>query len=110
MVLTRGDEPCGYLLPFQGRTPAYHVLEESADDWPPTLALLQYHARLVEQMPDPPKELLWPLPPNSSTLYLLPDNVAARPETHRLLNVGWLSRPAHLPTLLNAAIPLCQDR
>ncbi len=110
MVLTPDDEPCGYLLPFQGRTPAYHVLEVAADDWPATLALLQYHARLVEQMPDPPKELLWPLPPNSSTLYLLADNVAVRSETHRVLNVGWMARPAHVPTLLHALIPLWQER
>jgi predicted N-acetyltransferase YhbS len=110
MVLTPDDEPCGYLLPFQGRTPAYHVLEVAADDWPATLALLQYHARLVEQMPEPPKELLWPLPPNSSTLYLLADNVAVRSETHRVLNVGWMARPAHVPTLLHALIPLWQER
>ena len=110
MVLTPDDEPCGYLLPFQGRTPAYHVLEVAADDWSATLALLQYHARLVEQTPDPPKELLWPLPPNSSTLYLLADNVAVRSETHRVLHVGWMARPAHVPTLLHALIPLWQER
>lgn len=61
-------------------------------------------------MPDPPKELLWPLPPNSSTLYLLADNVAVRSETHRVLNVGWMARPAHVPTLLHALIPLWQER
>jgi predicted N-acetyltransferase YhbS len=110
MVLTPDNEPRGYLLPFQGRTPAYHVLEVAADDWLATLALLQYHARLVEQMPDPPKELLWPLPPNSSTLYLLADNVAVRSETHRVLHVGWMARPAHVPTLLHALIPLWQER
>ena len=110
MVLTPDDEPRGYLLPFQGRTPAYYVLEVAADDWPATLALLQYHARLVEQTPDPPKELVWPLPPNSSTLYLLADNVAVRSETHRVLNVGWMARPAHVPTLLHALIPLWQER
>jgi len=110
MVLTPDDEPCGYLLPFQGRTPAYHVLEVAADDWSATLALLQYHARLVEHMPDPPKELLWPLPPNSSTLYLLADNVAVRSEMHRVLNVGWMAHPAHVPTLLHALIPLWQGR
>ena len=110
MVLTPDDEPCGYLLPFQGRTPAYHVLEVATDDWPATLALLQYHAHLVEKMPDPPKEVLWPLPPNSSTLYLLADNVAVRSETQRILNAGWMACPAHLPTLLHALIPLWQER
>lgn len=110
MVLTPDDEPRGYLFPFQGRTPAYHVLEVAAGDWPATLALLQYHARLVEQMPDPPNELLWPLPPNSSTLYLLADNVAIRSEKQRVLNVGWMARPAHVPTLLHALIPLWQER
>jgi predicted N-acetyltransferase YhbS len=110
MVLTPDDEPRGYLFPFQGRTPAYHVLEVAADDWPATLAMLQYHARLVEQMTVPPKELLWPLPPNSSTLYLLADNVAVRSEKQRVLNVGWMARPAHVPTLLHALIPLWQER
>jgi predicted N-acetyltransferase YhbS len=110
MVLTSDAEPRGYLLPFQGRTPAYDVLEVAADDWPATLALLQYHARLLEQTLDPPKELLWPLPPNSSTLYLLADNLAVRSEMHRMLNVGWMARPAHMPTLLHALIPLWQER
>jgi hypothetical protein len=110
MVLTSGDEPRGYLLPFQGRTSAYSVLEVAADDWPATLALLQYHARLVEQTPDAPKELVWPLPPDSPTLYLLADNLAVRSETHRDLNVGWMACAAHVPTLLLALIPLWQER
>ena len=110
MVLTPDDEPRGYLIPFQKRTPAYHVLEVATDDWPAALALLQYYAHLVEKTPDPPKEVLWPLPPNSSTLYLLADNVAVRSETHRILNVGWMARPAHVPTLLHALIPLWQER
>ena len=110
MVLTPDNEPRGYLLPFQGRTPAYYVLEVAADDWPATLALLQYHAHLIEQTPDPPKELLWPLPPNSSTLYLLADNLEVRSETHRILNVGWMACPAHVPTLLHALVPLWQER
>ncbi len=110
IVLTPDDEPRGYLIPFQGRTPDYHVLEVATDDWPATLALLQYSAHLVEQRPEPPKEVLWPLPPNSSTLYFLADNVAVRSETHRMLNVGWMARPAHVPTLLHALIPLWQER
>lgn len=110
MVLTPDDEPRGYLFPFQGRTPGYHVLEVASDDWPATLALLQYHAQLVGQRPEPPKEVLWPLPPNSSTLYLLADHVAVRSETHHRLNVGWMARPAHVPTLLQALLPLWQER
>ena len=110
MVLTSDDEPRGYLLPFQGRTPAYSVLEVAAEDWPATLALLQYHTRIVGQTPDAPKELVWPLPPDSPTLYLLADNLAVRSETHRVLNVGWMACPAHVPTLLHALIPLWQER
>ena len=110
MVLTPDDEPRGYLFPFQGRTPGYHVLEVATDDWPATLALLQYHAQLVGQRPEPPKEVLWPLPSNSSTLYLLADHVAVRSETHHMVNVGWMARPAHVPTLLQALIPLWQER
>lgn len=70
MVLTPDDEPRGYLIPFQRRTPAYHVLEVATDDWPATLALLQYHAHLGEKASNPLKEVLRPLPPNSSTLYI----------------------------------------
>ena len=110
MVFAPDDEPRGYLIPFQGRTPAYHVLEVVTEDWPAALALLQYHAHLVEKTPDPPKEVLWPLPPNSSTLYLLADNIAVRSETHRILNVGWMACPAHIPTLLHALVPLWQER
>ena len=110
IVLASDDEPRGYLFPFQGRTQAYSVLEVAAEDWPATLALLQYHARLVEHAPDAPKELVWPLPPNSPTLYLLADTLAVRSETHRILNVGWMACPAHMPTLLHALIPLWQER
>jgi GNAT superfamily N-acetyltransferase len=110
MVLTPDDEPCGYFFPFQGRTQAYSVLEVAAEDWPATLALLQYHARLVEHTPDAPKELVWPLPPDSPTLYFLADNLAVRSETHRVLNVGWMACPAHVPALLHALIPLWQER
>jgi hypothetical protein len=110
LVSTPDDEPRGYLIPFQGRTRAYHVLEVAADDWPAALALLQYHARLVEKAPDPPKEVLWPLPPNSSTLYLLADHFAVRSETQRDLNAGWMACHAHVPTLLQALIPLWQER
>ena len=110
MVLTPDDEPRGYLIPFQRRTPAYHVLEVATDDWPAALALLQYSAHLIEKTPDPPKEVLWPLPPNSSTLYLLADNVAVRSETQRILDVGWMACPAHVPTLLHTLVPLWQER
>ena len=110
IVLTSDDEPRGYLLPFQGRTSAYSVLEVAAEDWPATLALLQYHARLVEHTIDSPKELVWPLPPNSPTLYHLADNLTVRSETLRVLNVGCMTRPAHVPTLLQALIPLWQER
>src|SRR6266566_5737206 len=98
MVLTPDDEPRGYLFPFQGDTPGYHVLEVATDDWPATLALLQYHAQLVEQRPEHFFGWLWPLPPNSSKLYLLADHVAVRSETHHMVNVGWMARPAHVPT------------
>jgi predicted N-acetyltransferase YhbS len=110
LVLTPEEEPRGYLLPFQGRMPAYHVLEVAADDWPAALALLQYHIHLVERAPDPPAEVIWPLPPTSSTLYLLADHLAMRSETQRVLNAGWMARPAYVPTLLQALIPLWQER
>lgn len=110
LVLTPDGEPRGYLIPFQGRAPAYQVLEVAADDWPAALALLQYHVHLVERAPDPPTEVLWPLPPTSSTLYLLADHLAVRSETHREVNGGWMARPAHLPTLVQSLVPLWQER
>jgi Acetyltransferase (GNAT) domain len=109
MVFTPDNEPRGYLLPFQGRTPAYHVFEVATDDWPSALALLQYHTHLVEKTPEPPKEVLWPLPPNSSTLYLLADHVAVQSETHRSVDSGWMACPAHVPTL-HALVSLWQER
>ena len=110
MVFTPDNEPRGYLLPFQGRTPGYHVLEVATDDWPSALALLQYHSHLVEKTPEPPKEVLWPLPPNSSTLYLLADHIAVRSETHRSVDGGWMACPAHVLTLLHALVSLWQER
>ena len=96
MVHTPDDKPRGYLIPFQGRMLAYNVLEVATDDWPATLALLQYSVHLIEKSPEPPKEVFWPVPSNSSTLYLLADNVAVRSETNRILHAGWM-------LLINAA-------
>lgn len=94
-------QPCGYL--FIAREPEqFNAIEAAADSWPAALALLQYHARVVDTLPEPAPaatgaggnlvsalspaarapvpELCWRVPLDSSTLYLLADYLSV-PDT-----------------------------
>ena len=124
--LERGEEPAvveddsgavrGYLY-TDGDT--NNADEAAADTWPALLALLQHHAPAAAGPPDEEPALWWQIPPDSHTAYLLaeylvvPDDRKAAVLRHRSRvrrNADWQARPAHLPTLIRAVLPLWQQR
>ena len=104
LAVDTDGQPGGYL--FIAREPEqFNAIEAAADSWPAALALLQYHARVLETLPEPapaatgaggnrvsalsasPRtsrstvpELCWRVSPDSSTLYLLADHLSV-PDT-----------------------------
>jgi len=114
------DVARGYLLLSFGH--AAHAIEVGAADWPTALALLQHQARLLERPAflDPrgehyapgglPAEVRWSLPPDSTVCYLLADHLSVRSESLHRPDADWMARPADLPTLYRALLPLWQQR
>jgi predicted N-acetyltransferase YhbS len=96
--------PCGYLISPWTPDDIY-TAEIAADDWPALLALLQQRAQAMPAPPGARDEMVWPLPPDSRTFYLLADRLPVRSETRHLPREGWLARPAHLPSLFHAMLP-----
>lgn len=109
----------GYLIPSR-RADKSLAVEVAANTWPAALALLQAHARLVAASPEPSDHIYWPLPPNSTTSYLLADHLtlpsipsdmdpvrawAARGETYALRPAGWMARLVSLRRLLQQLTP-----
>lgn len=109
LVLDAQGRADGYLLLLrrQGRLTLFEV---AANTWPAALALLQYHAQLLDNEPESPDMLCWPLPSQSPTYYLLADHLPMRSEMQSYPDGGWMARPAHLPTLFQALLPLWQER
>src|SRR5262249_53897299 len=70
----------GYLVLPWGPLRAFGY-EVAADDWPATLALLQYDARRLGTLPEAPAETRWPLPPDSLAAMVLADHLTVRVET-----------------------------
>lgn len=112
-------QPCGYFI--LARKPEQHyAIEAAADSWPAALALLHYHARVLDTLPEPAPELFWCVPPDSSTLYLLADHLSVpdtsdwddpvhgwsvKSQTHHHPDAGWMARIASLPALAQAMLP-----
>jgi len=90
------------------RPVAYEV---AADDWYAALALLQQHVALTRERHDEDNtDIVWPLPPDSPTFYLLSDSLALRSQTTHSPNADWMARTGHLPTLIAALLPLWNER
>lgn len=119
IALAPNGNPEGYLIPSRQANKSIAV-EVGADTWPAALALLQHHARLVAASPEPSDHIWWPLPPDSTTSYLLADHLtlpavppdmdpvrawASRGETYALQPAGWMARLATLRHLLQALAP-----
>ncbi|GAC1391591.1 MAG: hypothetical protein NVS4B11_09640 [Ktedonobacteraceae bacterium] len=100
----------GYLMLYKlpEKLLAYEV---TADDWYAALALLQYHVALTtERHGERPTEISWPLPPDSSTFYLLADHLSLRSQVTHRPNADWMARAGHIPTLIDALLPLWNER
>lgn len=120
LAVDAGGAARGYLLLSSGN--AAHAIEAGVADWPAALALLQHQARLLEQPAflDPrgehyapnslPTELRWSVPPDSTAFYLLADHLPVRGESLHRPDADWMARPADLPTLYRALLPLWQQR
>ena len=126
LAVDTDGRPCGYL--FLARKPEQHyAIEAAADNWPAALALLQYHAHVVDTLPEPEPapELCWCVPPNSATLYLLADHLSVpdtsawddpvhgwsvKSQTHHHPDAGWMARVASLPALAQTMLPEWQER
>ncbi len=119
-------QPCGYLI--IARKPEQHyAIEAAADSWPAALALLQYHAHLLDTLPEstPAPELCWRMPLDSSTLYLLADHLSVpdtsawndpihgwsvRSQTYHHPDAGWMARVGSLSALAQSMLPEWQQR
>ena len=83
VAVNAADRPRGYLFAPWGPLRAFGS-EVAADDWPATLALLQYHARLLAEAAALADQVRWPLPPDSLAAALLADHfVVERSTTSR---------------------------
>lgn len=116
--------PCGYLYVYRAPDQPF-ALEAAADSWPAALALLQYHAHLLDDLPEPAAELCWRMPPDSRTLSLLADHLSVsdtsdwdepvlgwsvKSQTYHHPDAGWMARVAALPALAQAMLPEWQER
>lgn len=101
----------GYLL-LNTRPEKLVAYEAAANDWHAALALLQQHVTLiVERSGDESSvEVSWPLPTDSATFYLLSDHLSLRSQVTRTPNADWMARTAHMPTLIEALLPLWNER
>ena len=100
------------------------AFELAADNWAATLALLQYHAQLVEDA-DAPATLRYRLPPASPVLQWIIDHLeildtshwqhpadewVVRSQTFHHRDNGWMGRLVDLSTLAQAMLPEWQAR
>lgn len=101
----------GYLL-LNKRPEKLVAYEVAANDWDATLALLQQHVALIVEHggTEGSIEISWPLPADSATLYLLSDHLSLRSQVRHTPDADWMARTAHLPTLIDALLPLWNER
>ena len=100
----------GYLLLYK-RPEKLVAYEVAANDWNATLALLEQHVALTkERHGEEQTEISWPLPPDSPTFYLLADLLSLRSQATQTPDADWMARTADLPTLIDALLPLWNER
>lgn len=123
VALTPQGEIAGYL--HHGTdTEAVYGYELAVDNWDALVALLQYHARLLDDA-TAPATLLYYLPPDAPTTHWLSDNLEV-PDTsqwgspaqewgvrtltthHRF--TGWMASLTHFPILMESLLPELQER
>ncbi len=101
----------GYLM-LNKRPEKLVAYEVAANDWHATLALLQQHVALTTERggAENSVDIAWPLPTDSATFYLLSDHLSLKSQATHTPDADWMARTAHLPTLVNALLPLWNER
>lgn len=100
----------GYLM-LNKKPEKLLAYEVAADDWHAILALLQQHVLLTEERHgEGSVEISWPLPPDSTTFYILSDHLSLQSQVTRRPNTDWMARTGDLPTLIDALLPLWNER
>lgn len=120
LALASNGEIHGYLSAIEGNTGH----EMAADNWEAMLALLHYHAHVLEGN-DTTGTLCYRLRPDSSMVQLMieqlevpdtsqwrhpADEWALRSERYHHRDAGWMARFVHLPTFMQAMLPELQAR
>ena len=101
----------GYLMMYK-RMEKLGAYEVAANDWYAALALLQHNVVLAVEHSgaDGNIEISWPLPADSATFYLLSDHLSLQSQVRHTPDADWMARTAHLPTLIDALLPLWNER
>ena len=106
---TRDDRVRGYLAAPWALLRAFGN-EVAADDWPATLALLQHHARLLDELAEPPEQLRWPLPPDSLTAELVADHFTVQSFRHSRPSANWEASLVDPAALIPGMVPEWNER
>lgn len=109
VALDQGGRVRGYLVSPWGPLRAFGD-EVAADDWPATLALLQYDAGRSGAMPEASPGLRWPLPPNSLAAMLLADHLTVRVESLHRPRANWMAAVIDLDGLVGAMRESWEER
>ena len=99
----------GYLL-LSRRRGHFEVYEVVTNTWSAVLALLHYQSTLDAGELASQKEVSWPLPLTDITSYLLADHLPLRSEISTIPDGGWMARMVSFSVLVQALLPLWQDR
>ena len=103
------DRPRGYLAAPWALLRAFGS-EVAADDWPATLALLQHHARLLDELDEPPEQVRWPLPPDSLAAELLADHFTVQSLRHSRPSANWEASLVDPAALIRSMVPAWHER
>ncbi|GAC1581221.1 MAG: hypothetical protein NVS4B1_16200 [Ktedonobacteraceae bacterium] len=98
----------GYLMLYK-KPEKLIAYEIAVNDWHAALALLQQHVALMVEHNSDCVEISWPLPPDSATFYLLSDHLSLRSQVTHTPDADWMARTAHMPTLIDALLPLWNE-
>lgn len=123
LAINPKGHPQGYLSLWSGANRS-QARELAADNWPAALALLQYHALLLDSSPESPN-LQYRLPLTAQELQWIIDHLevfntaswehpadewVVRSQSFHHRDAGWMARLVHLPTLAQALLPEWQAR
>jgi len=110
LALDSKGTPHGYLM-LNRQPEGLFASEVAADTWEAALALLKQHVALTqEQQGTEGTTIAWPLPPDSPTYYLLADHITVQSQARHTPDADWMARTGHLPTLIDALLPLWNER